>query len=65
MTMVEGRDGDAGRDYVELAETMPEYASHTVAELRELWRRTAFSIAIHNTDDHLRNHGQLVGDSRA
>jgi serine/threonine-protein kinase HipA len=44
---------------------MPEYASHTVAELRELWRRTAFSIAIHNTDDHLRNHGQLVGDSRA
>jgi serine/threonine-protein kinase HipA len=59
MTMVEGRDGDAGRDYVELAETMPEYASHTVAELRELWRRIAFSIAIHNTDDHLRNHGFL------
>jgi len=27
--------------------------------LRELWRRIAFSIAIHNTDDHLRNHGFL------
>jgi serine/threonine-protein kinase HipA len=35
------------------------------AELRQLWRRIAFSILISNTDDHLRNHGFLHerGDS--
>jgi serine/threonine-protein kinase HipA len=26
-------------------------------DLRQLWRRIAFSILISNTDDHLRNHG--------
>ena len=28
-------------------------------DLRQLWRRIAFSILICNTDDHLRNHGFL------
>ncbi|MEJ7798694.1 MAG: HipA domain-containing protein, partial [Solirubrobacteraceae bacterium] len=28
-------------------------------DLRQLWRRIAFSILIRNTDDHLRNHGFL------
>ena len=30
-----------------------------VEDLRQLWRRIAFSILISNTDDHLRNHGFL------
>jgi serine/threonine-protein kinase HipA len=30
--------------------------------LEELWRRIAFSIAISNTDDHLRNHGFMLTD---
>jgi serine/threonine-protein kinase HipA len=29
------------------------------ADLNQLWLRIAFSVAIHNTDDHLRNHGFL------
>lgn len=58
MTMVEGRDGVPG-DYLELAETLTEFGSRTGDDLRQLWRRIAFSIAIHNTDDHLRNHGFL------
>ena len=28
-----------------------------MADLEELWRRIAFSVAVNNTDDHLRNHG--------
>jgi serine/threonine-protein kinase HipA len=28
--------------------------------LEELWRRIVFSIAVSNTDDHLRNHGFLL-----
>lgn len=58
MTLIGGQDGAPG-DYVEVAETLTEYGARTVADLRQLWRRVAFSIAIHNTDDHLRNHGFL------
>jgi serine/threonine-protein kinase HipA len=58
MTLLEAGDGEA-RDYVEIAETIPEHSSSTSADLAELWRRIAFSIAVHNTDDHLRNHGFL------
>jgi len=58
MTLVESEDGDP-RDYTEIAETIPEYSTNTSADLRELWRRIAFSVAVHNTDDHLRNHGFL------
>lgn len=58
LTLVQGRDGDAF-DYTEVAETLQEEGSRTSSDLRQLWRRIAFSIAIHNTDDHLRNHGLL------
>lgn len=58
MTLIEGTDG-VTRDYIEIAETLPEHGSRTSDDLRQMWRRIAFSIAIHNTDDHLRNHGFL------
>lgn len=58
MTLVQGQDG-AAQDYVNVAETLTEFGSRVELDLRELWRRIAFSIAIHNTDDHLRNHGFL------
>ena len=58
MTLIDGRDGDV-RDYIEIAEVLPEHSARTSQDLRELWRRIAFSIVIHNTDDHLRNHGFL------
>jgi serine/threonine-protein kinase HipA len=58
MTLLEAQDGQS-RDYTEIAEVLPENSSAAVDDLRQLWRRIAFSIAIHNTDDHLRNHGFL------
>jgi serine/threonine-protein kinase HipA len=58
MTLLEARDGES-RDYTEIAETIPESSSDVVDDLRQLWRRIAFSVALHNTDDHLRNHGFL------
>lgn len=59
MTMVERHDGIPG-DYLEVAETLTEFGSRTGEDhLRQLWRRIAFWTAIHNTDDHLRNHGFL------
>jgi serine/threonine-protein kinase HipA len=64
MTMLEASDGDQ-RSYLEIAEVIEERSTAATAELRQLWRRIAFSILISNTDDHLRNHGFLHerGDS--
>lgn len=62
LTLIEGADGEQ-RDYTEIAEALPEYSAHATADLRELWRRVAFSVAVHNTDDHLRNHGFLRSKS--
>jgi serine/threonine-protein kinase HipA len=58
MTLLEAKDGDA-RDYTEVAEALADIGAQTTEDLRELWRRVAFSLLINNTDDHLRNHGFL------
>jgi serine/threonine-protein kinase HipA len=58
MTMLEAADGDRG-SYLEIAEAIERESPTAGADLRELWRRIAFSILISNTDDHLRNHGFL------
>lgn len=58
MTMLEAVDGER-RTYLDLAEIIEEESDRASEDLRELWRRIAFSRLISNTDDHLRNHGFL------
>ncbi|MFZ2242743.1 MAG: type II toxin-antitoxin system HipA family toxin [Gordonia amarae] len=58
MTLLGARDGDE-RDYADIAEVLPAYGASVKADLAELFRRVVFNVAIHNTDDHLRNHGFL------
>ena len=58
MTLVGGADGEH-RDYLDIAEAITDHGSTVRADLHELFRRIAFSIAINNVDDHLRNHGFL------
>lgn len=58
MTLLGARDGDE-RDYADIAEAVPDHGARVNADLVELFRRVVFSVAIHNTDDHLRNHGFL------
>jgi serine/threonine-protein kinase HipA len=62
LTMVQGRNGDDNRDYIELAAELSDVSAAADDDLAALWRRVAFSVAIHNTDDHLRNHGFLRAD---
>lgn len=62
MTMLQESDGNGG-DYLDLAETMDEFSEDAVADRLELYRRIVFSVAVNNTDDHLRNHGFLRGRS--
>lgn len=44
-------------DYEDIAEALSEYSDDYRSDSEELFRRAAFSVGIHNTDDHLRNHG--------
>lgn len=58
MTALESTDGDR-RDYAELAEAIVELSNEPAMELEALFARVAFSVAVGNTDDHLRNWGFL------
>jgi serine/threonine-protein kinase HipA len=58
MTMLEATDGDDG-SYLDIADVVERESPTAGEDLRQLWRRIAFSILISNTDDHLRNHGFL------
>lgn len=58
MTLTGGADGGSA-DYLEVGEKILDHGAAVNEDLRQLWRRVAFSLAINNTDDHLRNHGFL------
>jgi serine/threonine-protein kinase HipA len=58
MTLLEAVDGDRA-SYLDIAELVETESPRATEDLRELWRRIAFSVLIRNTDDHLRNHGFL------
>ena len=62
MTMLEAGDGDRG-SYLEIADAIERHSPNAGEDLRQLWRRIAFSILISNTDDHLHNHGFLRTNS--
>lgn len=51
---------DATPSYLELAEFIQFSGSKIKKDLRQLWRRIVFNIAVSNTDDHLRNHGFII-----
>ena len=56
----DGMDADSGCSYLDIAEFIIQQSVQPQQDLHELWRRIAFSIAVSNTDDHLRNHGFLL-----
>lgn len=58
MTALEARDGDTG-SYLELADFVGTNAGDPRRDLQLLWRRALVDVLIHNTDNHLRNHGFL------
>lgn len=55
MTATRHRDGEAG-DYLGIVEAIEDHSRRWRSDCAELFRRVAFSVALHNTDDHLRNH---------
>lgn len=62
MTALLKRDGEPA-DYLEIAEELSLISTMPSRDLQELFRRIALSVAIRNTDDHLRNHGLIRSGS--
>ncbi|MFZ4715121.1 MAG: type II toxin-antitoxin system HipA family toxin [Bacteriovoracaceae bacterium] len=67
MTLLQHKDGDnyqSGASYLEIVDFIISKGapSKVDRDLEELWRRIVFSIAVSNSDDHLRNHGFLLSE---
>lgn len=52
-------DRAVGSTYTEIALAIREYGESPDQQLRELFRRVAFTVLVSNVDDHLMNHGFL------
>lgn len=63
MTLLSKQDGDDG-SYLEIAEFIQRAGDrgHVEPDLRQLFARVIFNIATGHRDDHLRNHGFVMGD---
>lgn len=60
MTLTQRKDGEAGASYLELIDLLQSRGANAPADCEQLFRRVLLNIRIHNTDDHLRNHGFFV-----
>ena len=66
MTLLGCKDGDdyhSGISYLDIVGLILQHGDKNQIniDLEQLWRRIVFSICIKNTDDHLRNHGFILG----
>jgi len=57
------KEHSEGTSYLELAQFLRSKGdgAHVEADLMQLFRRVAFNVAVGNRDDHLRNHGFVLG----
>lgn len=59
-TMLGVEEGDPeDHAYTEIVDALRSQGAAAQEDITELYRRVAFSIAINNVDDHLKNHGFL------
>jgi serine/threonine-protein kinase HipA len=56
----DGCDAKTGNGYLDIVDFMLQGCCDVEKNLRQLYRRVAFNIAIGNSDDHFRNHGFLL-----
>lgn len=62
MTLLQ-KDQSEGASYLEMAQFIRTHGDPACIELdlQQLFRRVIFNVAVGNRDDHLRNHGFLLG----
>ncbi len=59
------KEHSEGTSYLELAQFLRSSGDgvHARTDLEQLFRRVAFNVAVGNRDDHLRNHGFVLGSN--
>lgn len=57
----DGANASDGSGYLDIASIIRQNSVTPKKDLNELWRRMVFNMAVSNTDDHLRNHGFIMG----
>lgn len=62
MTLAQRADGEPGASYLELVDLLQTRGADMQADCEQLFRRVVFNVLIHNTDDHLRNHGFFIDE---
>jgi serine/threonine-protein kinase HipA len=63
MTLLGQTDGATGSSYLDLVDFLKMNGANPQNDLIELWKRIVFSMAVTNSDDHLRNHGFILTDT--
>ena len=58
--LTDGCNAQSGNGYLDIVDFILQNCCHVNENLHELYRRVAFNVAVHNTDDHFRNHGFLL-----
>ena len=58
--LTDGCDAKTGNGYLDIVDFILQNCCDVEDNLRQLYRRVAFNIAIGNSDDHFRNHGFLL-----
>ncbi len=58
--LTDGCDAKTGNGYLDIVDFILQNCCDVEGNLRQLYRRVAFNIAIGNSDDHFRNHGFLL-----
>ena len=58
--LTDGCDAKSGNGYLDIVDFILLNCCDVNNNLRQLYRRVAFNIAIGNSDDHFRNHGFLL-----
>ena len=56
----DGCNAATGNGYVDIVDFIVQHCCDVERNLRQLYRRVAFNIAVGNSDDHFRNHGFLL-----
>lgn len=58
--LTDGCNAQTGNGYLDIVDFILQHCCNVESNLRQLYRRVAFSIAIGNSDDHFSNHGFLL-----
>lgn len=56
----DGASGNDGSSYLDIVSFIKANGAAPQQDIKELWKRIVFSMAVSNTDDHLRNHGFIL-----